>query len=135
MIELNKYCIPQAATIREALKRIINVPARGIGDTTMKKITEEALRQDKSLYQIISQDYFSNLALNAGTTRKIRDFVNMIQDFKSGLNTLNAYELAKQILATRKGTDQNMHPQEFLKRVVNEEFGLKGYCSNVIVLS
>lgn len=44
-------------------------------------------------------------------------------------------ELAKQILATRKGTDQNMHPQEFLKKVVNEEFGLKGYCSNVIVLS
>lgn len=44
-------------------------------------------------------------------------------------------ELAKQILATRKGTDQNIHPQEFLKKVVNEEFGLKGYCSNVIVLS
>ena len=44
-------------------------------------------------------------------------------------------ELAKQILATRKGPDQNMHPQEFLKKVVNEEFGLKGYCSNVIVLS
>jgi hypothetical protein len=44
-------------------------------------------------------------------------------------------ELAKQILATRKGADQNMHPQEFLKKVVNEEFGLKGYCSNVIVLS
>ena len=44
-------------------------------------------------------------------------------------------ELAKQILATRKGTDQNMNPQEFLKKVVNEEFGLKGYRSNVIVLS
>ena len=44
-------------------------------------------------------------------------------------------ELAKQILATRKGADQNMHPQEYLKKVVNEEFGLKGYCTNVIVLS
>ena len=35
-------------------------------------------------------------------------------------------ELAKQILATRKGADQNVHPQEFLCRVVNEEFGIKG---------
>ena len=44
-------------------------------------------------------------------------------------------EMAKQILATRKGTDQNVHPQEFLKRVVNEDFGLKGYCTNVIILA
>jgi hypothetical protein len=43
-------------------------------------------------------------------------------------------ELAKQILATRKGTDQNMHPQEFLKKVVNEEFGLKGYCTRVTTI-
>ena len=84
----------------EALRRIINVPARGIGDTTMKKISEEALRQDKSLYQIISQIETANLAINAGTVRKIRDFVNMIQGFKASLNTLNAYELAKQILTT-----------------------------------
>ena len=44
-------------------------------------------------------------------------------------------EMAKQILTTRKGTDQNVHPQEFLKRVVNEDFGLKGYCTNVIILA
>ena len=44
-------------------------------------------------------------------------------------------ELAKQILATRKGPFANMHPQEYLKKVVNEEFGLKGNCTNVIVLS
>ena len=43
-------------------------------------------------------------------------------------------ELAKQILATRKGADQNVHPQEFLCRVVNEEFGLKGYCTRVITI-
>ena len=41
-------------------------------------------------------------------------------------------EMAKQILATRKGTDQNVHPQEFLCRVVNEEFGLKGNCTRVL---
>jgi signal recognition particle GTPase len=41
-------------------------------------------------------------------------------------------EMAKQILATRKGTDQNMHPQEFLCKVVNEEFGIKGNCVRVL---
>ena len=40
-------------------------------------------------------------------------------------------ELAKQILATRKGTEQNMHPQAFLCKVVNEEFGIKGNCVKV----
>ena len=41
-------------------------------------------------------------------------------------------EMAKQILATRKGADQNVHPQEFLCRIVNEEFGLKGNCTRVL---
>lgn len=43
-------------------------------------------------------------------------------------------EMAKQILATRKGADQNMHPQEFLKKIVNEEFGLKGNCTRVLTV-
>lgn len=42
--------------------------------------------------------------------------------------------MAKQILATRKGTEANMPPQEFLKKVVNEEFGLKGNCVRVITI-
>lgn len=41
-------------------------------------------------------------------------------------------EMAKQILATRKGADQNVHPQEFLCRVVNEDFGIKGNCVRVL---
>ena len=41
-------------------------------------------------------------------------------------------EMAKQILATRKGVDQNVHPQEFLCRVVNEDFGIKGNCVRVL---
>lgn len=40
-------------------------------------------------------------------------------------------EFAKQILATRKGEERNMHPQDFLKKVVNEEFGLLGNCEKV----
>ena len=43
-------------------------------------------------------------------------------------------EMAKQILATRKGVDQNVPPQEFLCRVVNEEFGIKGNCVRVLTV-
>ncbi len=43
-------------------------------------------------------------------------------------------ELAKQILATRKGEDKNTHPQVFLKKVINEEFGLKGNCVKVTII-
>ena len=49
-----------------------------------------------------------------------------------------AYEmsktLAKEILATRKGADQNKDPQEFLCRVVDETFGLKGHCTQVFIV-
>lgn len=40
-------------------------------------------------------------------------------------------EMAKQILATRKGAEQNVPPQEFLCRVVNDEFRVKGNCIRV----
>lgn len=40
-------------------------------------------------------------------------------------------ELAKQILATRKGEEKNWHPQVFLCKVINEEFGIKGNCIKV----
>lgn len=39
--------------------------------------------------------------------------------------------LAKELLATRKGEERNMHPQAFLCKVVNEEFGLLGNCTKV----
>ena len=43
-------------------------------------------------------------------------------------------EMAKQILATRKGAEQNMPPQKFLCQVVNEEFGIKGNCVRVLTV-
>lgn len=43
-------------------------------------------------------------------------------------------EMAKQILATRKGGEQNIPPQKFLCQVVNEEFGIKGNCTHVLTI-
>lgn len=43
-------------------------------------------------------------------------------------------EMAKVLLAERKGMDKNMHPQEYLKKVVNEDFGILGNCVKVTII-
>ena len=43
-------------------------------------------------------------------------------------------QLAKSILDTRKGTERNIPPQQFLCQVVNDDFGLKGHCVKVHVV-
>ena len=58
----------------------------------------------------------------------------MAKPFEGDIEYEMTKELAKQILATRKGPDQNMHPQQFLCKVVNEEFGIKGNCARVITV-
>lgn len=52
--------------------------------------------------------------------------------FEGGIEYEMSKEMAKQILTTRKGAEQNMPPQKFLCQVVNEEFGLKGNCTRVL---
>ena len=42
--------------------------------------------------------------------------------------------MAKQLLAERKGADRNMHPQAYLRKIVNEEFGIKGNCIKVTTI-
>ena len=42
--------------------------------------------------------------------------------------------MAKELLNERKGADRNIHPQEYLCKVVNASFGLKGYCTRVITI-
>lgn len=81
----------------EALKRIINFPARGIGDTTMKKLQTAATSNSKSIYEIISAPDAYNLAINTGTKKKLEAFHNMVKTFAEDNKTSNAYELAQLI--------------------------------------
>jgi DNA helicase-2/ATP-dependent DNA helicase PcrA len=84
----------------EALKRIINVPARGIGKTTLEKITVTASEKEKSLFEIISNPKLNEAELNSGTLSKTIDFVTMIKSFAVKLKTDNAYDLASHIAAS-----------------------------------
>lgn len=81
----------------EALKRIINYPARGIGKTSQESIMVSADQNDKSLWEIMEEPHKYTLNLNSGTLSKIAAFVTMIKSFTVQVKTKNAYDLAKLI--------------------------------------
>jgi DNA helicase-2/ATP-dependent DNA helicase PcrA len=84
----------------EALKRIINYPARGIGNVTIDKIEEFANANEKSIWTIISGNELHVLGLNRGATQKISGFCDLVNSFSSKLYTEDAYELSMLIAKT-----------------------------------
>ncbi len=80
----------------ESLKRVINYPARGIGKTTLEKITIAAAENQISPWEVISQE-LKSLPVNSGTKNKLADFVTMIKSFRAQLETLDAFSMAEHI--------------------------------------
>lgn len=81
----------------EALRRIINYPARGIGETTMKKIREAAQEKGISLWSVLNNLEESGVVINSGTRKKLDAFTKMVSEFVSDNRTSNAFELAQLI--------------------------------------
>ncbi len=82
----------------EALKRIINFPARGIGATTMTKLETAAAENETTIWKIITGLNESNPAnLNKGTITKVQNFINIILNFQEIAKESDAYETAKTI--------------------------------------
>ena len=82
----------------QAFKRIINFPARGIGQTTLNKITIEAKKYNVSDYIFIKQYIRSTEVFNNSTKSKLLDFVIMIESLKVKTDSLNVFDVAKQVL-------------------------------------
>lgn len=82
----------------EALKRIINYPTRGIGETTVNKIIECAQQNQISLWEVISDLAKYKLPINSGTVTKIEQFKELIDVFVGHVNTQNAYDLVNQLI-------------------------------------
>ena len=76
----------------EALKRIINFPARGIGKTTVDKAILFANENNISMWEVLENA--AKFGFKAGTLQSIEEFVTMIKSFASMLKTKNAYEVA-----------------------------------------
>ncbi|RNC63623.1 ATP-dependent helicase [Proteiniphilum sp. X52] len=82
----------------EAFRRIINYPARGIGAVTLAKITSTAQRHNVSLWQVVTAPLEYNLDVNTGTAKKLEGFYSLIQDFIDKNETMNAFELAQEVI-------------------------------------
>lgn len=93
----------------EALKRIINFPARGIGTTTLDKLENAAVAAETSIWKIIENlDSQNEIGLNKGTVTKILSFRNTIQNYQSVLEINDAFNAAKTI-AEKSGILVELH--------------------------
>jgi DNA helicase-2/ATP-dependent DNA helicase PcrA len=81
----------------EALIRVINYPARGIGDTTIEKLTVAANHYKRSIFEVMQNIEKIDLKLNSGTKQKLLDFVTMIQSFQVINETQDAFYLADHV--------------------------------------
>jgi len=81
----------------EALVRIINYPARGIGQTTMERLRVLADEYSRSMFRVIESLEFVKTDINQSTRAKLIDFVTKIKSYSVMLKTRNAYDLAKHI--------------------------------------
>ena len=82
----------------EAFKRIINYPARGIGNTTVAKIAACALDNHVSFWQVISSPEHFGLGVNKGTLAKLESFRLMISGFVEKSASVNAFDLGDTIV-------------------------------------
>ena len=82
----------------EALKRIINFPARGIGATTLLKLETAAVNNDTSIWKIVEKLSAGNeIGLNKGTVTKVSKFVSVIQKYQALSEENDAFNTAKTI--------------------------------------
>ena len=117
----------------EALKRVINYPARGIGDTTLNKIIATAAQEGVSLWTVISSPLDYGLNINKGTHAKLQGFKDIIAEFIGKVETVNAYELGKEIVgASGIMTDiiQDTSPEGLSRRENIDELvnGIYDFC-------
>lgn len=80
----------------EALKRIINYPARGIGQTTVEKLMVTAARLKLSIWDVIG-NHPDKVEVHGGTRKALGEFVTMIESFRTMLATRSAHALGEEI--------------------------------------
>lgn len=112
----------------EALIRVINYPHRGIGDTTVEKLTIAANHYKRSIFEVMEHIDKIDLKLNSGTKNKLHDFVNMIKSFQIINENQDAFYLAEHV-TKKTGLIQELKKDgtpEGVARVENIEELLNG---------
>lgn len=116
----------------EALKRIINYPTRGIGATTIDKLTVAANYYKQSIFQIIENLNQITINLNSGTRIKLQNFITMIKRFQIEAQTKTAFEVADLVIKQtqliknieKEGTPEAISKVENVQELLN---GIKDF--------
>lgn len=118
----------------EAFKRIINYPARGIGDTTVGKIISAATDHGVSLWSTLCEPLTYGLNINKGTHTKLQGFRALIEGFITGQADKNAYEIGVDIIrqsgimndVCQDTSPENLSRKENIEELVN---GMNDFCA------
>ena len=104
----------------EAIRRVINYPARGIGKTTMDKLLEFAKNSGMNLWDVLRQCHHPQIGLNKGTISKIMAFVDFIKQIAMGIDNRDAYESAMTI-AKDSGILKDLHKENSPEAISRKE--------------
>ena len=112
----------------EALKRVINYPARGIGQTTIDRLIVAANHYDRSMFEVMKHIDKIDLKINKGTQGKLQNFVTMIESFQVLNQGYDAFQIAEHV-TKKTGLVQELKKDgtpEGIARIENIEELLNG---------
>ena len=118
----------------EAFKRVLNYPARGIGDTTLNKIVDSATQNHVSLWRVLEEPLAYGLAINKGTHTKLQAFRELIEGLIRDAGEKNAYEMGGLIIRQsgimndiyQSNDPENLSRQENIEELIN---GMHDFCA------
>ena len=116
----------------ESIKRIINFPTRGIGQTTLDKLLIFANEKNISLYETLENLNSEEININSGTKNKLNEFLLLIKSFQLLNEKLNAFEIVEQVLKRigiinvlkSEGTTESISRIENIEELIN---GIKDF--------
>jgi DNA helicase-2/ATP-dependent DNA helicase PcrA len=116
----------------EALKRVINYPARGIGQATIDKLTVAANQGGQTIFELMENLSAANIGIHGGTRRRLEDFVAMIRSFQILNREADAFTLAEQVARKsgllmefkKDGTPEGIARMENIEELLN---GIKDF--------
>ena len=116
----------------EALKRVINFPPRGIGQTTIDRLVIAANENNKTMFEVMKQVQNLNITINGPTKERLLNFVTLIESFQVMNQTANAFELAEHVTKAsglikefnKDGTPEGVARMENIEEMLN---GIKDF--------
>jgi len=124
----------------EALKRVINYPARGIGQTTVDRLIVAANGLGQTIFEVLKTIDSLDININNGTKNKLKDFVTLIESYRVMNQTANAFDLTEHVVKSsglmrefnKDGTPEGVVRIENVEELLN---GIKDFVEGQIELA